>query len=106
MSDEPTETAGYSLAVSFPDESPSYTHGFEAGGIWQRMKAGREVTITATTHVENREFFRRAAVAEGWSCSIQPTTVEGWDELTLVKEFARSTRPNPHGLRVIEAGDT
>ena len=43
-SEEPTE---YGLIVSFPDESASFTNGFEAGAIWERMEAGAAYDVIA-----------------------------------------------------------
>lgn len=95
------DTSGWQLLVAFPDESPSFVHGFEAGRIWQRMKVNDEAEIWATTHPENREVIRRMADAEGWSVEVTPTDVEGWDRTLLTKRSAPRERPNPHGLRVV-----
>lgn len=52
-----------------------------------------------TTSVENREVIGRMAVADGWTYSVAPTDIVGWDETTLVK-VRRPKLSNPHGLRI------
>jgi len=92
----------YGLLVSFPDQSPNFVHGFEAGQIWQRLESGSELEIEATTHVDNREVIRRMADQCGFETDIRPTDVEGWDQTTLTKRRPARQRPNPYGLRLVE----
>lgn len=99
--DEP-HVASYGLIVSFPDQSASFVHGFEAGKLDEQMKRGDVAEIESTTHVENREVLARLADAEGWSVETKPSEVEGWDYTKLVKAKPSREIPNPHGLRVIK----
>lgn len=91
---------GYQLVVSFPDQSPSFGHGLEAGKLWEQMRAGHVAEIEATTHLENREVIRRIADHLGWSTEVLPQ-LDGWDFTTLVKTRSPRGRPNPHGLALV-----
>lgn len=93
---------GYQLRVAFPDESPSFVYGFEAGKLWAQMLSGIVAEIEAVTHSENREIISRMAIAEGWDIEQEPTAIGGWDHTKLIKQRAAPDKPNPHGLRVIE----
>ena len=104
MTDEQAD-GEWGLVVAFPDGSPSFVHGFEAGGIWERMRSGREAEIEITTQSDNREVLRRMAIAEGWTLESKPTEVEGWDYTVLTKNRGAPDRPNPHGLRVVKDAD-
>jgi hypothetical protein len=99
---------GYSLIVSFPDQSPSFCHGFEAGQLWERMcrfpiglPPDGVADIETITRIENREVIRRMADNRGWQVETKKTDVEGWDATTLRKVAPPPTRPNPHGLRIV-----
>lgn len=91
----------YGLLVSFPDDSHSFVHGFEAGQTWQKMEAGDVAEIEVTTHVKNREVMRRMAGALGWEIEVT-TATEEWDNTKMIKRRPERSRPNPHGLRVVE----
>lgn len=97
-----TEEASYSLIVSFPDQSESFVLGFEAGGLWQRMRAGDRAEISETVHAENRDVIARMAAAEGWEVATSPTAVPGWDTIRMTKVKAAPDRPNPQGLRIVK----
>jgi hypothetical protein len=99
--DEEDTNVSYGLVVSFEDQSASYVHGWEAGGIWQRMRSGAEAEIEATVHTANRETLSRMAVAEGWSIEFKPTEFDEWTQLAMSKTAKAPERPNPHGLRVV-----
>lgn len=99
--DQQGQEAEYGLVVSFPDASPNFVHGFEAGSIWEKMCAGHDAEIELSAHVENREVIQRMAVAEGWEVESKPSGVDGWDTVKLTKTRAAPERPNPHGLRVV-----
>lgn len=102
MSEEPVH---YGLVVAFPDGSASFVNGFEAGILSERMQAGAVAEIEATTHTENREVIARMAVAYGWSVSVKPSGVEGWDNTILRKDQKTPRRPNAHGLRLVASSD-
>ncbi len=100
---------GWGLIVSFPDASPSFVHGFEAGTISERFTSGREAEIERlTVHAANEEVIRRLCVAHGWECEFQPCTDETekeYDEyrvVTLRKVAKAADRQNPHGLRSVK----
>lgn len=86
-----------SLLVSFPDQSPAFTLGFEAGMIWARMEA-REPQIEATTRAENAPVLRRMAAARGYDIAFAASEMLKW-------EFVRLTLPGGGGRRagVIDA---
>lgn len=100
MSDT-SENAEYGLIVSFEDQSASYVHGYEAGGIWERMRSGTVAEIETVVHAENRETLTRMATVEGWSIELKPTEVDGWLSMSMAKQSKPLDRPNPHGLRVV-----
>ena len=89
----------WGLLVSFTDESQSFVAGFEAGGVWSRMRSGNEAEIELSTHTENREVLQRMACAEGWDIVIEPTAIDGWDTTQLTKRHGRQN--NPRGLRIV-----
>lgn len=91
----------YGLVVSFPDQSATFVHGFEAGELWGQMRRGDVSEIEKITHVENREVIQRMATAEGWSVEIVGITTPGWDFTKLTKTAIAPKRPNPHGLKVV-----
>jgi len=100
MSDDAQE-AVYGLVVSFPDQSASFTNGFEAGRLEQRMSAG-ETPIESVVHTENEEVLRRLAEWQGYSVEWRASEVEGWSYIELRKVRPVGVRSNPHGLRIIE----
>ncbi|WP_243368907.1 hypothetical protein [Microvirga solisilvae] len=95
------ETVEYGLIVSFPDQSPGFTHGFEAGMLWLRMSESTEREIEITTHADNREVIQRMAASLGWSSAINPSGVEGWDYTQLVKV---ESKPRPELRLVVDNG--
>lgn len=99
---EHADAAGYDLIVSFPDPSPTFVHGFEAGMLWQMMQSGAVAEIDRSTHAENREIIARMAVAAGWTVDVTPTDIDGWDRTVLAKVAPAPVRPNPHGLRLVQ----
>jgi len=98
---ENDEKSEYGLLVSFEDQSASYVHGYEAGGIWQRMRSGTEAEIEIMVHSVNRETLRRMAVADGWSVEFTPTEFDEWVSMKMEKQAKPIDHPNPHGLRVV-----
>ena len=108
MSNSDYSAGGYRLVLSFDGlyptmaEEHAFCHGVEFAGLWQRMRAGQEAEIEATTHRANRTIIERAAAKEGWQVEFIPTPPEvsdDWDVAVLRK--VRSERDNPHGLRVV-----
>jgi hypothetical protein len=95
-----SENVSYGLLVSFPDGSPSFVHGYEAGLVGSDMKRA-EPEIKRTVHIENKEVLTRMAISYGYSFEFEACSVEGWLEATFNK-IAEPKRVNPHGLRVIK----
>lgn len=100
------QSSGWSLVLAFPDETPSFAHGFEAGRIYERicrMNVGEDAVaeIVEITNAENRELVQRMAAVKGWAVEIAPTGTEGWDSVTFRKTGPSSKRPNPNGLRIV-----
>lgn len=84
----------YGLLVSFPDQSESYVLGFEAGCLWEVLKAGHgDMIYSVTMHTANEEAFTR--IGRHYSCTAEfKKLAEGWSEATL----RRNTKPR---LRVV-----
>jgi hypothetical protein len=102
---DPTEsgTAGWALIISFPDQSASFAHGFEAGKIWNDMQRGDKAGLAYHTSPENRELLRRMADHLGWHIESHPSTeVAEWDVTMLSKVRPERNRANPHGIRVVQ----
>ena len=66
MTDHEEEQSDYRLIVSFPDESPSFVNGYEAGAIGYRMEHTAEQVIEETVHSANQEVLRRMCAGFGW----------------------------------------
>lgn len=104
MEDGEGKIANYKLVTVFPDQSPSYARGFEAGAIWNRMRSGREDVIETTIHMDNVLTVERMCTAEGWDWKMKPYDApsEMWYEIKLVKFKSSPNMTNPHGLRVVK----
>lgn len=95
------EHAEYGLAVSFPDQSANFVHGFEAGQMDQRMISGETPIEDACVHVENEEVLRRLAEYRGYAVELRASGTEGWSYISLRKVRPQGMSRNPHGLRVV-----
>jgi hypothetical protein len=73
--------SGHNLVFSFPDQSPSFAHGFACGRIWERMTES-DKPITQTMLAENRDTIEAMAMAKGWDEKIVILD-EHWIEVTL-----------------------
>ena len=71
------ESVERGLIVSFEDQDPRYTYGFEAGMIWQRMQNG-ETKFDQYIRVENRLTIERMCAARNYGCDFGECEVEGW----------------------------
>lgn len=96
-----TEQTFQRLLVAFPDQSESFALGFEVGQLWQMMSSGQFSIVERVTHANNREVIRRVADHLGFSVTMIPSDVEGWDCTRLCKVRPERERPNPYGLRVV-----
>lgn len=85
-------SSGYKLVVKFPDPSPSFVHGFEAGRLWQRM-SGNERVIDETVHVENQELIMGMAMSKAFADSFGEAK-DGWMSVQLVNTTFDA---DPHG---------
>jgi hypothetical protein len=84
MSDESVD---FKPLVSFPDQSDSFVHGFEAGMIWQQMQDGASPIGThgLPYHTENVEVIKRMADAAGYQV-IDVTRVDDcWTSVVIDK---------------------
>jgi hypothetical protein len=89
-----SEEEGWSLILQFPDGSPSFVHGFEAGRLWHRLEIEYE-PIEQMINVENREIVVRMAAAKGW-------TVEFEDRLAGIWLNVKLERGRGPTLRVVD----
>ena len=92
---------GMGLVFAFPDQSQSFTCGFEAGMIWQRIEAGEAVIDKGFTEgfparEDNIELIARMARAGGYTMETHPTGYDGWISVRL--SFASKPKP---ALRVV-----
>jgi hypothetical protein len=89
--------------VAFPDQSPNFVYGFEAGQIWSAMQILKVVDthLSFTTNRENREVIQRMAVHLGYEVEVGEIA-DGWDETILTNVSPEREKPNPHGLRVVK----
>lgn len=79
-SDQPSGEATYGLILSFPDQSHSFVHGYEAGLLAARMKAGEAEIDSKKSfpfHRANLELFRRMATLHGYELVTDKVTAEG-----------------------------
>lgn len=91
-----SEENEFRMLVRFPDQSPSFAYGFEAGTIWTDMIEGREIRDRAVNE-HNRAVIEEMANARGYDIQrLEPSEVPGWLWLTAV--------PAPKGFRVHEGG--
>lgn len=94
-------SAEFGLIVSFPDQSESFTNGFEAGTFDARMGTG-ESPIEHIAHEANYEVLRRLATRRGYAMNWMSCGDGCWANIKLRKIGPEDRRLNPHGLRVVE----
>lgn len=97
MSNEPAEME---MAFSFPDQSASFVHGYEAGKLDARMEAGESVIDCGCSegfplHEENIDLVQRMAAFYGYKVTIEGSS-DGWANVFL----EHSPRPKPT-LRIV-----
>jgi hypothetical protein len=96
------ENVESTLLVSFPDQSENFVHGFEAGMVWQRMRAGEPVIDSPLPyHFANCELFHRLAEAGGYDieCREVEDMENEWTEVTFVR---LPDAPKAPALRVVK----
>lgn len=72
---------GYSLILSFPDQSPSFVHGFEAGTIFQRMS-------------ENEPIIDKGFIED---FPVREENLELYQRMSAYKDYSLETRESEHG---------
>ena len=92
MSQDPTD---YGLVFAFPDQSQSFTLGFEAGMLWQLLQQGppvvdRGVEEGLPLRHENLEVMHRMAAAAGYAVRSLPAE-QGWVRVRLTRGAGRPT---------------
>lgn len=93
-----------SMLFSFPDQSDSFTLGFGAGIIWQRIESGERVIDMGfedgmPAHQDNMEVIVRMANCYGYEVEHKPP-VDGWCGVRLTLK----TKPTAR-LRVVGEQD-
>lgn len=89
------DAAEFRCLVPFPDGSASFTNGFEAGIVWQRMNAGEtEIESPIAYHLANHIVFGRMAAAQGYDVEFEPCVTDGrtcdtWQMVTFTKRRNR-----------------
>jgi hypothetical protein len=97
------DDAGYSLVLAFPDESPSFVHGFEAGEIYCLMKQGaleidRGMAEGLPVHEENAPLYHSMANVQEYTVEVGEPT-DGWLPMRFFKMKDQPGRPR---LRIVE----
>lgn len=94
----------FGLLLAFPDESPSFVHGFEAGGLWERMARGETPIELEVAHSANEEVHRRAAAHWSYDLVWRPMKppYEVYAKAVFTKAGCGRGARNPNGLRVIK----
>ena len=77
----------YGLFIRFEDQSESFTLGFEAGMVYEKLLQG--VNFTLTVHKENARQLENLANKLGYLFSEIPTGVEDWIEASFEKTLRR-----------------
>ena len=101
--DQEHQEANYGLLVSVTDDTPSFVHRFEAGGLWERMERGETPIELGSAHEANREVHAR--MASHWGYDVEwksmDTPFDVYAVATFTKTRAARARPNPRGLRIV-----
>lgn len=85
----------YDLVLAFPDQSPSFAHGFTCGRIWQQMSQWQRqlhlnFVIEETVLDATRPTIEAMAMAKGWV--EQFTDIgDGWLNVRLVSPGRKSS---------------
>lgn len=73
------EATPWCLLVSFDDYSDSFTHGFEAGMLWEKLSTMTSTEpFCSTVHTANRTTVTRMATARGWVVEFTDTEYPEW----------------------------
>lgn len=95
---ENNEFVAYGLVISFPDQSESFVHGFEAGEIYKELELGvTSVKPPVPIHTANKEIICRMCDVHGYDVEFTDSDYEEWTYISITK------RPeHRHKLRVIK----
>lgn len=83
----PDNEGGWSHVLAFPDQSPSFAHGFICGRIWEAMWSRPTKPVMAMVVSETREAIEAMAMSKGWVEAFEDLG-EGWLGLTLTPPAA------------------
>lgn len=99
-----SEDREYGLIVSFPDQSHSFVHGFEAGEIWKDMERREE--IKRNVHTANRLVIERMADALGYDLAFEDCALGGvtYDEWLVMTATPTPEAPPRSRFRVVQGG--
>jgi hypothetical protein len=96
--------AGFSLELRFPDQSPSFAYGFEAGSIYELMRQGELVIDRGFNEgfplrVENTELYNGLANLKSYVIE-RGEEKDGWIPTRFTKsKEVEATTPK---LRIVE----
>lgn len=87
-----------SLIVSFTDQSEAFTHGFEAGMLWQEMNDGaleidRGYETGIPIHTVNVQVLQRMAEAKGYRLETKAQDHSEWTAARLTFVGAGRSKP-------------
>lgn len=75
----------YVPIIKFADQSPSFTYGFEAGALWQRLKNNPEILENECLREENLELYQDIAKYNKYEIIQDGEVIDGWVHLTFIK---------------------
>lgn len=95
----------YRAALTFPDQSASFVHGFEAGELWARLKDASRIGATSFSqliHAENEVLVANMARALGYRTTIAPVWSDesdadysAWTNVLFEAPMHRDFAPSP-----------
>lgn len=71
MTEETADEVSWGLIVRFPDQSESFTLGYETGLVAADLRDPECKGVTGTFHTKNVEVFNEIAEAYGWVIDVQ-----------------------------------
>lgn len=97
------EDVNYKPLVAFPDAGQSFTNGFEAGMLWERLYDKDVQEHSGTFHLENMEVFERMAKVTGHDILIED--ILDYDEyrfVTFTKNTSEERTTKKPALRLVD----
>lgn len=89
----------FSLLVKFPDQSPSFTHGFEAGQIWTEFKNGVKAISERIVHAANEQVLRDIAKELHYHIVFEVTEYPDWLRMDA---WPMAVKPKKSHLKVVK----